>query len=74
MILPGGRKRNPKVFLEDINNRISFAYKPQGYPGDMTLFRPQENFSFVRDPKMGWGELVKGGMDIVDLPVNTGGI
>ncbi|MCX6572011.1 MAG: amino acid adenylation domain-containing protein [Candidatus Aminicenantes bacterium] len=74
MIQPGSENMKPNVFLEDRNEKASFAYKPQDYPGEVTLFRPHKNYSFVRDPQMRWGDLAKGGLEIVELPVNPGGI
>jgi hypothetical protein len=44
-----------------------------GYPGKVTLFRPRRNYSFLRDPQMGWAGFAAGGLEIVELPVNTGG-
>lgn len=43
-------------------------YKPDPYPGKITLFwasgRPEE----PSDPRLGWGELAELGMDIHKIP------
>jgi hypothetical protein len=36
----------------------------------LTLFKPKANYKFYPDPKMGWGELAKDDLEIVELPFN----
>ena len=36
----------------------------------MTLFKPRVNYNFYPDAQMGWGDLVTGELEIVELPVN----
>jgi hypothetical protein len=75
-------KRNPhrdvsgprEEFIEDINDRAFFAYVPRVYPGKMTICKPQRNYAFLRDPFHGWREVAAGGLDVIDLPVDPGGI
>jgi thioesterase domain-containing protein len=61
-------------FIEDINDRAFLAYKPSVYPGKMTICKPRRNYSFLRDPLNGWGEIAAGGLEVVDLPSDPGGI
>jgi aspartate racemase len=56
--------------VQRINDRAAELYRPQSYDGSVTLLKPQVNYSFYPDPRMGWGDLVKGELDIVVLPVN----
>jgi thioesterase domain-containing protein len=44
-------------------------YKPDKYPGSLTLFRVKR-LSLTRpsDPTMGWGELATGGVDVKFIP------
>ncbi len=44
-------------------------YKPQVYPGQITLFRVKEKQSWAHDlPNLGWDGLATGGIDIQDIP------
>jgi pyochelin synthetase len=61
-------------FIEDINDRAFLAYKPAIYPGKMTICKPRRNYSFLRDPFNGWGQIAAGGLEIVELPSDPGGI
>jgi aspartate racemase len=61
-------------FIEDINDRAFLAYKPAVYPGKMTICKPRRNYSFLRDPFNGWGEIAAGGLEIIELPSDPGGI
>ena len=75
-------KRNPhrdvsgprEEFIEDINDRAFFAYVPRVYPGKMAICRPQRNYAFLRDPFHGWRDIAAGGLDVIELPVDPGGI
>ena len=61
-------------FIEDINDRAFLAYKPSVYAGKMTLCKPRRNYSFLRDPFNGWGGIAAGGLEIIELPSDPGGI
>lgn len=60
--------------IEAINDRAYFQYSPGVYPNKLTLVRPQRNYAFLRDPMNGWGTIVAGGIELIDLPVDPGGI
>jgi amino acid adenylation domain-containing protein len=60
----------PETDIQHINDDAAEAYRPKSYPGRVTLFKPRVNYDFFPDPKMGWGDLVTGELDIVELPVN----
>ena len=50
-------------------------YQPQPYPGRATLFRAMtQPRGIVEDRTMGWGALVRGGLDIYDTPGHHGAI
>jgi len=72
MINRENRKEFPQGFLEDINDRAGYEYKPRPYAGKLTLIKPQRNYSFYNDPRMGWANLTAGGLEIIELPVNPG--
>ena len=61
-------------FLEKVNDRAFLTYMPRVYPGKLTLCKPRRNYAFLRDPYNGWGEVAAGGLDIIELPVDQGGI
>src|ERR1700730_17820803 len=61
-------------FIEDINDRAFLAYMPDVYPGKMTICKPRRNYAFLRDPYNGWGHIALGGLEVIELPSNPGGI
>lgn len=73
-IAQGNARRIFRPFLEDMNDRSGYAYKPRVYPGKVTVFRFQENFSFLADAQLGWGDVASGGVETVELPVCPGGM
>jgi len=70
------RKQETKIkpFLEDVNEQAGYAYTPKRYSGRVTLFKPHRNYSFLSDPQMGWADVAAGGLEIVELPVDPGGM
>jgi len=66
--------KGPEVFLEELNERAGFAYKPRPYPGKVVVFKPRMNFTFNCEPNMGWNDFVTGGLEIVELPAYPGAI
>jgi amino acid adenylation domain-containing protein len=61
-------------FLEDTNDRAYLAYVPRVYRGKMTICKPRRNYAFLRDPFNGWGEIAAGGLNLIELPSDPGGI
>jgi thioesterase domain-containing protein len=61
-------------FIEDVNDRAFYAYAPSVYPGKMTVYKPWTNYAILSDPSYGWGEVAVGGLEVIDLPVDPGGI
>jgi len=66
------RQKLVQGFLEGINDRAGFVYKPRPYAGKLTLIKPHRNYTFYNDPQMGWANLATGGLEIIELPVNPG--
>jgi acyl transferase domain-containing protein/glutamate-1-semialdehyde aminotransferase/thioesterase domain-containing protein len=56
--------------VQEINDHAADIYEPRPYPGALTLFKPHINYKFYPDPRMGWGDLALGGLDIVEMPMN----
>jgi amino acid adenylation domain-containing protein len=61
-------------FLEDVNDRAFLAYAPKPYPGKMIICKPRRNYSFLRDPHNGWDGFAAGGLELIELPSDPGGI
>ena len=61
-------------FLEDINDRALLAYVPEVYPGKMTICKPRRKYAFLRDPFNGWGGIAAGGLEVIELPCDPGGV
>jgi hypothetical protein len=40
----------------------------------MTICKPRRNYAFLRDPFNGWGEIAAGGLEVIELPSDPGGI
>ena len=60
----------PEAKVQAINDYAAEHYDPVPYSGRLTLFKPRFNYKFYPDPKMGWGDLALGGLDIVEVAVN----
>ena len=61
-------------YIEDINDRAFLDYIPGAYPGKITLCKPRRNYSFLRDPYNGWKEVAGGGLEVIELDADPGGI
>ncbi len=59
-----------EVHIQDINHHAAWEFVPQPLDVGITAFSPRKNYDFFPDPKMGWSDLVKGELEIVELPVN----
>jgi len=66
---PSGESR-VEEFVLAVNDRAGFAYVPPSYDGATTLFKPKRTYSAFKDPKMGWSDVVKGPMEVVELDMN----
>jgi hypothetical protein len=62
--------RSIEASVQEVNDRAAEAYQPEPYAGRVAVFKPQVNYYFYPDPQMGWGDLVTGGLHIIELPVN----
>jgi len=55
------------------NIRCLRAYRPEAYPGALTLFRAADQSTLrkhVQDPSLGWGRLALGGVEVIEVPGN----
>jgi len=58
----------------ETNDRASFHYAPQPYPGVITDFRPVRQYRMCNKPGMKWDRLAQGGQEIVTLAVYPAGM
>ncbi|MBK9992034.1 MAG: amino acid adenylation domain-containing protein [Verrucomicrobia bacterium] len=73
LLLPGKAETNGDSALKSIqaiNDQAINAYRPKPYTGKLTLFKPRVNYKSFPDPKMGWGEIAQGGVEIMELSMN----
>ena len=50
------------------NHHALYTYEPAPYAGEVVLFRGAESRQRDEDPTLGWGDLVSGRLQILDLP------
>jgi hypothetical protein len=67
-------KGTQEEFIEDINDRPFLAYVPCVYLDKMTICEPRRNYAFLRDPFNGCGGIAAGGLEVIELPSDPGGI
>lgn len=73
-------RRNPReaddasanlvAVVQHANHVALRAHDPQSFAGPLVLFKPRKNYHTFPDPKMGWGHLVSGKLEVVELPAN----
>lgn len=70
--LLSGRPLPPALHrVNDANHYAFHTYVPQPYNGHVILFRSTElSVGHSYDPKAAWRDLVKGGLDMLDVPGN----
>ncbi|MFZ0619769.1 MAG: KR domain-containing protein [Candidatus Acidiferrales bacterium] len=55
--------------IEEINCYAADIYQPTAYPGKLTLFRCAKKAVYNGDDELlGWGDLVRGGVDVHSVP------
>ena len=52
-----------------MQNKVVANYEPEPYDGSLVLFRSERHQTGrFRDPMMGWGKLVRGGINVHEIP------
>jgi non-ribosomal peptide synthetase component F/thioesterase domain-containing protein len=76
-----GQKRsessNKSVLLARIweaNDRAILTYIPRAYAGKIADFRPMVQYARYSSPELKWGQLARGGQEIITLPVYPAGM
>jgi thioesterase domain-containing protein len=62
------------VKMEHINEEAHFAYIAAPYDGNTVMFKASKNYSHLHDPMLGWGGLISGPLEFIELPSNPGGL
>ena len=61
--------------IQAINHKAGWRHRPGLYNnGKVVLFKPKKNYDFFPDPRMGWGDCVNGGLEVVELSANPHGM
>lgn len=62
------------VILEHLNEEAHFAYIAAPYDGNTICFKAKQNYSYLHDPMLGWGEVLNGPLEFIELPSSAGGL
>jgi amino acid adenylation domain-containing protein len=68
------RTANSDGMLEYVNEEAHFAYVAAPYDGRTIIFKARKNYSYLHDPLLGWGEVITGPVEFIELPCNPGGL
>jgi thioesterase domain-containing protein/acyl carrier protein len=60
---------NSQISLEKMNDSAALKYEPKPINGNVAIFKPEAMFTNFNDPTLGWGNLVKGEIKVIELPV-----
>jgi thioesterase domain-containing protein len=61
--------------VRQAGREASARYVPKDYPGRVVLFRATDQpYGIYPDPTLGWGTLITGGLEIIDIPGHHGAI
>ena len=59
----------PHLAITQANEQAATEYVPRDYSGRVVVFRPKVHFLGQNDPEFGWGEVVRDGLAICNLPI-----
>jgi len=74
--LGGSRERHsyPHFAVKKINDQAADNYVPQSYRGRVAIIRPKGNFVGLGSPSLGWSDIVRGNLEVHELPVRPKGM
>lgn len=64
-----GRDLYPHLAVTEANEEAASNYVPRPYAGRVVAFRPKVNFLGQNDPTFGWGDVVREGLVVCNLPM-----
>lgn len=56
--------------VQAANHKALRDHDPQPFPGNLVVFKPRKNYYTFQDPRLGWGNLVKGKMETIVVTTN----
>lgn len=59
-----------ELSIQAINDQAAENYVPRPYPGNVTIIKPRVNYKFYPDPDMGFGDLIVGHIDMIEVGTN----
>ena len=62
------------MIMEHLNEEAHFSYIASAYDGNTIMFKAKKNYSYLHDPMLGWGEVLTGPLEFIELPSNAGGL
>jgi amino acid adenylation domain-containing protein len=71
---PEARDDYPHLKVKKANDDAVMKYKPQPYDGRVAVIRPRCYFVGQNREDFGWGDVVRGDLEVVELPVYPKGI
>ena len=64
----------PHLMIKEMNDDAAGRYMPHPYAGRVALIRSKGYFAGLADPSYGWGDFVREGLEIRQLPVYPKGM
>jgi acyl transferase domain-containing protein/thioesterase domain-containing protein len=68
------QKEYPHLLVKRANDRAVFQYVPRPYCGRVAVMRSKGHFWGLNDPRLGWGSVVRDGLEIREMPVYLRGV
>jgi amino acid adenylation domain-containing protein len=62
------------VRVKKVNEQAAMQYEPKAYCGRVVLIRPKGSFWGLNDPASGWGEVIRDGLLVREIPVYPKGL
>jgi len=71
---PGLQNSYPHLLVKRVNDHAAMQYVPRPYSGRVAVIRPKGSFWGLDHPSLGWGEVVRDGLEIREIPVYPKGM
>lgn len=71
---PERPRKYPHLLITRTNDQAMLKYMPKPYSGRVAVFRPRGNFWKLSDPTLGWGNVIRDGLDVREIPAMPKGM
>ena len=71
---PGTQNSYPHLRVKKVNDQAAMQYVPRPYSGRVVVIRPKGSFWGRDHPSLGWGEVVRDGLETREIPVYPKGM